>query len=268
MSKLNNTNFTEIGPSYNKLLTATPLAFNQIEQNLEETSLNILNDLMKTKAHLGTLKWTKMMSPFLFGYRNNISIFNLEHTIICIKQTLKILQNIKQKNGHILFVNTSQKYSELVKITAQITKHSYINDRWIGGTLTNWKQLSNSIFLFQKFANQFDLFLKKNNIQITNYIKAKKRYEGLRTRSDGFAIGVAVVSPSYLPDIIILTNPEKNSIVIQEAQKFQIPIISFVDSNMPLVDNMNIQYLIPGNNQSISFMYFCFNLFTIILKKN
>jgi len=260
---------------------------------------NLFNDLMKTKAHLGTIKWTKIMSPFLFGYRNNISIFNMEHTIICLKQTLKILQNINKKNGHILFVNTSPKYSALVRITASNIKQSYINDRWIGGTLTNWKQVSESIFLFQKFAHQFDTFLKTNNIQIANYIKAKKRYEGLRffksTELDNSADLSTVIANSdntsnvhiekeentnisaikkttpfvytnkmsNLPDIIILTNPEKNMIVIQEAKKYQIPIIAFVDSN---TNNEDIQYLIPGNNQSTAFMYFCFNLFTITLR--
>jgi small subunit ribosomal protein S2 len=260
---------------------------------------------MKTKAHLGTIKWTKIMSPFLFGYRNNISIFNMEHTIICLKQSLKILQNIKLRNGHILFVNTSPKYSALVRITASSINQSYINDRWIGGTLTNWKQVSESIFLFQKFAYQFDTFLKINNIQISNYIKAKKRYQGLRffdpnqstklvhplqltsynspVPCSSVIVGEANKANneqsetireenktkqtnliSNLPDIIIITNPEKNIIVLQEAKKYQIPVIGFVDSN---TNNEDIQYLIPGNNQSTAFMYFCFNLFTIILKK-
>ena len=267
-----------------------------IESNILILKNNLFNDLMKTKAHLGTIKWTKIMSPFLFGYRNNISIFNMEHTIICLKQSLKILQNIKLKNGHILFVNTSPKYSALVRITASSINQSYINDRWIGGTLTNWKQVSESIFLFQKFAYQFDTFLKINNIQISNYIKAKKRYQGLRFFNPNQSIKLLrpleftrYNSPSEpihpfakqtwnqtneqkiqtnlisnLPDIIIITNPEKNIIVLQEAKKYQIPVIGFVDSN---TSNEDIQYLIPGNNQSTAFMYFCFNLFTIILKK-
>jgi small subunit ribosomal protein S2 len=108
-------------------------------------SEEFINDLIRTKAHLGCMKWSKFMSPFLFGFRNNISIFHLEETIICLKQTLKFLQSIKKKNGNILFVNTSPKYSILVKKVALLLNQSYINDRWIGGTLTNWKQLSQSI---------------------------------------------------------------------------------------------------------------------------
>jgi ribosomal protein S2 len=271
-----------------------------------------INDLIKTKAHLGCIKWSKFMSPFLFGFRNNISIFHLEETIICLKQTLKFLQSIKKRNGNILFVNTSPKYSILVKKTALLLNQSYINDRWIGGTLTNWKQLSQSIILFKKFMYQFDFFLKKNNIQITTYIKAKKRYEGLvgldRLNEEKDSLGgLGTKSPNqtipiestesvysvdqlnrelnashpsisrsiqsiysfnkinHLPDVIIITNPEKNIIVIQEALKYQIPIIGFVDSN---IGHNNIQYCIPGNNQSTEFIYFCFNLFVIILNTN
>jgi small subunit ribosomal protein S2 len=234
-------------------------------------SKNLLNDLIKTKVHLGTMKWTKTMSPYLFGYRNKIAIFNLERIVISIKQALKVLYGIKQKKGHILFVNTSPKYKELVQITASTTNQSYINDRWVGGMLTNWKQLSQSVFLFQKFVYQFDSFLQSNNIQIPSYQKAKKRYEGLKQPSSynnskmEIQLHKNTIKQVVLPDIIILTNPEKNAIVIQEAQKFQIPIIAFMDSNSK---NENIQFLIPGNNQSISFMYFCFNLFTITLKRN
>ena len=203
-------------------------------------SKNLLNDLIKTKVHLGTMKWTKTMSPYLFGYRNKIVIFNLERIVISIKQALKVLYAIKQKKGHILFVNTSLKYKELVQITASTTNQSYINDRWVGGMLTNWKQLSQSIFLFQKFVYQFDFFLQSNNIQIPSYQKAKKRYEGLKLPSfyNNSKIEIqlgksktADIKQVVLPDIIILTNPEKNAIVIEEAQKFQIPIIYFIDSN-------------------------------------
>ena len=241
----------------------------KIRTNLLPSNLfpsNLFNDLIKTKAHLGTMKWTKTMSPFLFGYRNKIAIFHLERIVISIKQALKVLYAIKQKKGHILFVNTAPKYTELVKITAFKTNQSYINDRWVGGMLTNWKQLSQSVFLFQKFAYQFDSFLEGNNIQIPSYEKAKKRYEGLRSNVPfGKEFNRNTSLQAALPDIIILTNPEKNAIVIQEALKFQIPIIAFLDSNSK---NENIQYLIPGNNQSISFMYFCFNLFAITLQRD
>ena len=297
----------------NRQMRSISRSLNHSIQGSEE----FINDLIKTKAHLGCMKWSKFMSPFLFGFRNNISIFHLEETIICLKQTLKFLQSIKKKNGNILFVNTSPKYSILVKKVALLLNQSYINDRWIGGTLTNWKQLSQSIILFKKFMYQFDFFLKKNNIQITTYIKAKKRYEGLvglhglvashpnqpihsnqtnhqlidgleivnrrsrsvdsldRSRNASHLSIPSIQEPiipnhafnriSHLPDVIIITNPEKNIIVIQEALKYQIPIIGFVDSN---IGHNNIQYFIPGNNQSTEFIYFCFNLFVIILNTN
>jgi len=287
-------------------------------------SNEIFQDLFQTKAHIGTTTWEKMMSPFLIGSRNDIFIFNLELTLVCLKQVLKVLENIRKKNGHILFVNTSSKYSELVKNTAGKLNQSYVNDRWVGGTLTNWKQVSESIFLFKKFSFQFETFLKIYNIQIPVYQKAKKRYEGLNiARRAGFADSEQIgrgeqalteqpqrscrlskseaarspridslvdsisnvsiwpkantnqqntipqyrsnSSPAYLPDIIILINPDQNEILLQEAKTYQIPVIAFADSN---TKNKNINYIIPGNTKSISFMYFCLNLFTIILQKN
>jgi small subunit ribosomal protein S2 len=170
-----------------------------------------------------------------------------------IKKEMKTLS----KEPHILFVNTQSKYSELVKQAALKSNQSYINDRWIGGTLTNWKQISESILLYNKFSIQFERFLMINNIQIPLYQKAKKRYEGLKLSKDN--------KPSkYIPDIIILTNPDQNNIVIKEAQLFKIPVIAFADSN---TKTFGIDYIIPGNNKSIYFMYFCLNLITITLQK-
>lgn len=172
---------------------------------------------------------------------------------------------------HILFVNTCSKYSELVKQTAIKSNQSYINERWIGGTLTNWKQISESILLYNKFHMQFDKFLKIYNIQIPMYQKAKKRYEGLnkpRVQTESIYLNKkesqSFLSSEYIPDIIILTNPDQNNIVIQEAQLFKIPVIAFCDTNTKTI---GIDYIIPGNNKSIFFMYFCLNLITITLQK-
>jgi small subunit ribosomal protein S2 len=264
-----------------------------------------IQDLLQTKGHLGTNNWTENMSKFLLGSRNGISIINLEYTFICLRRVLQFLENMNRyyqvkmqgleqlksisrfssnfaSSPHILFVNTHTKYSELVKQAAIQSNQSYINERWIGGTLTNWKQISESILLYNKFSTQFDSFLKLNNIQIPIYQKAKKRYEGLNySRNDSpqsgriqevkeaisvdFSDEKSVFSSSYIPDIIILTNPDQNNIVIKEAQLFKIPIIAFADTNSK---TLGIDYIIPGNNKSIYFMYFCLNLITITLQRS
>jgi ribosomal protein S2 len=259
----------------------------------------IYKDLLKLKAHIGNTQWTKNISPFLFGYRNNICIINIELTILALKQSLKLLQIIKKKNGKILFVNTSLKYNELIKQTALCTQQSYINDRWVSGSLTNWKQISQSIYLFEKFSFQFENFMNKNNIQISRFQKEKKRYEGLcsplgkltrakpseaspyisvfqscsdHARSPKGSTAENFRKPHYIPDIIILTNPEENSILIEEAKKFQIPIITFIDTNNFKIQKIHrkhpIEYIIPVNNRSMLFMHFCCNLFAITLSKS
>lgn len=237
----------------------------------------IFQDLLKMKSHIGTNNWTKEMSRYLLGSRNGVSIINLEYTFISLKRVLKFLENYtkynktKGLNSNILFVNTYNKYSELVKHVAIRSNQSYINDRWIGGTITNWKQISESILLYDKFHRQFDEFLKMNNIQIPIYEKAKKRYEGLELdrRSSGIGPSASVIEnramQCIIPDIIILTNPDQNNILIQEAQLYKIPVIAFADSNTLI---KGIDYIIPGNNKSIYFMYFCLNLITITLQRN
>ena len=258
-----------------------------IEQRLEYS--HFIQKLLKTKAHLGTKIWNKNVSHFILGSRNNIFIFDIEYTLFCLRQAFQVIHNISKKNGHVLFLNTQNEYSELIQKVALLSNQSYINQRWIGGTLTNWKLISESLFLYKKFSFQFDIFLTQNNIQIPAYQKAKKRYEGilvkptdryLNIRNFAFDEGKKsnidlsyiqkyskhkTLYPEYLPDVIIITNPDQNEIVIKEAKIFCIPIIAFVDTNTNIQD---IDYLLPGNLKSIRFIYFCFNLFTILLRRN
>lgn len=233
-----------------------------------QDSISFLTEILKQKGHIGTKQWTKEMSQFLLGSRNDVSIFHLEHTFICLRRILKFLESESRRdNNHILFVNTYRKYSELVEQVALKSNQSYINDRWIGGMLTNWKQISESILLFKKFNSKFDKFVIENNIQIPIYQKAKRRYNGLKgaTLITGSNLASTGINPRFmtLPDIIILTNPDQNRNVIQEAKLYKIPIIAFADSNTNV---QGIDYIIPGNNKSIYFMYFCLNLITITLE--
>jgi small subunit ribosomal protein S2 len=151
---------------------------------VKTVGLTVLKELIKTRAHLGTKSWEKNLSKYILGKRNSLYVFNLDYLIFSLKQVSKLIKSISQtetgaRNAHILFVNTNTEYSELVKKTAEFSKQSYINQRWIGGTLTNWQIISKSISLYKKFSSHFDLFLIRNNIQIPLYQKAKKRYEGL-----------------------------------------------------------------------------------------
>ncbi len=246
------------------------------QPDLIQDSNSFLTEILKLKGHIGTKHWTKEMSQFLLGSRNDISIFHLEHTFICLRRVLKFLESESRRDSnHILFVNTYRKYSELVQQVAVKSNQSYINDRWIGGMLTNWKQISESILLFKKFNAKFNQFVVENNIQIPIYQKAKRRYNGLdsplhKASREASPKGVGLASPSLmssmaLPDIIILTNPDQNRNVIQEAKLFKIPIIAFADSNTNV---QGIDYIIPGNSKSIYFMYFCLNLITITLESS
>jgi ribosomal protein S2 len=260
----------------------------------------ILAELILVKAHLGNKSWNKETSPFLLGFRkspsvsqmvngkavlkrpsfrvNQYALVNLEKTSIALQQVLHFLETLahdKKDACHILLISTgnsqgsgkvqvnfphmfSQVLSSQQKEGGFHTspKVSFTQDKWVGGTLTNWKQIVQSISIYSQFKDKFDLFLTKHNIQFPMYQKYDKRYQGLHPMM------------SSLPDVVIMTNPEENEIALREAHLLKIPVIGFVNSDTQLKYIRYIDYVIPGNNKSSSFIYLCLNLcITLLMKK-
>ena len=259
----------------------------------------ILTELLQVKAHLGNKGWNKETSPFLLGFRkspsvsrigngkgvqgkpsfrvNQYAIFHLEKTITALQQVLQFLNNLskEKKSCHILIISSggSQGSGKLQFSFSQIFSQvllfqqkeenlqkfpilSFTQEKWVGGTLTNWKQITQSISIYSQFKDKFDLFLTKHNIQFPIYQKYDKRYQGLHPLM------------TSLPDVVIITNPEENEIALREAHLLKIPVIGFINSETHFKYIRHIDYLIPGNNQSSSFIYFCLNLFiTLLMKK-
>jgi len=278
-----------------------------------DLKLTLIN-LRKTLKFLESLKTIEQdgLSVNSFSVQVLSGLNQIEGAAKLRSEAASIDYKVKKSTlPHVLFVNTSNKFSELIKQVGFETKQSFINERWVGGTLTNWKQSSESIFLYNKFGFLFDNFLKSSNIQIPIYQKLKKRYGGF----DGYQskilpkstdmdaqhscprrsmsstgiesrINTSIeyeYSRSTLPDVIVLINPEENAIAIHEAQLLKIPIIAFADSNTAITGvsqtgshrskNFSkrfpgINFIIPGNNKSLSFIYFCLNLISITLQKN
>jgi ribosomal protein S2 len=164
----------------------------------------------------------------------------------------------------ILATNTSQEGSfqlNIFKIFSkfQLTRSYYsfslMDTRWVGGTLTNWKQIAQSISLYSNFKKKYSAFLFKQNIRLPLHQRNEKRYKFLESMA------------TELPDLIIVTNPEENSLALKEAKLAKIPVIGFINSNLkPDILNL-IDYVIPGNNKSPEFISFCLHLFFVVLKK-
>ncbi len=219
--------------------------------------------------------WHPLMSPFLLGIRNDTAILNTHLIEKCILRAFYVIALIIKKHGNVLIVNTNPDYFKLSKNLSLLTlqnslsyfnsdsssiyakfKHlnttniSYCSFKWVGGTLTNWRQISKSVLTFAKFSQRCESFLIKNNIDFPRYKKVKTCFQGLLTKKENKTL----LAFYEKPDIIFLINPNENRNVIAEANKLHIPVIAFVESNTNL---QGITYPIPCNMYSISFFYYC-----------
>ena len=218
--------------------------------------------------------WHPLMSKFLLGIRNKIAIININDTKKCMLRAFYALALLVKTNGKILIVNTNPEYFQLNKnlslLTLQNTsqyfrsqpsiyknfKHlntlniSYCSYKWVGGTLTNWKQISKSVLTFAKFSQKCESFLINKNINFPRYKKIKTCFQGLLTRKHN----KTSLAFYHKPDAIFLINPNENRNIITEANKLHIPVIAFVESNTNI---KGISYPIPFNLYSMPFLYYC-----------
>lgn len=224
--------------------------------------------------------WHPLMTPYLLGIRNKIAIINPSATKKCILRAFFIIALLFKSNGHLLIINTNPEYFVLNKNLSLLTlqprpnfksheqekrshssiytkykvlrtsKISYCSSKWVGGTLTNWKQISKSVLTLAKFSERCETFLLKNNIEFPRYKKIKTCFQGLIRKQDNKTI----LGFYEKPDLIFLINPNENQNIILEANKLHIPLIAFAESNTNL---KGITYPIPLNTYSMNFVYYC-----------
>ena len=209
--------------------------------NLPEVKID---DLLESGVHFGhnVRRWNPKMEEYIFGVRNNIHIFDLRITVDAINAALVKLHETIKKSGKVLFVGTKKQCSETVRDLAMINNNFYVNKRWLGGTLTNWKTISNSI----NRLNEVEDFL--SNPELSNSISKKELLELSREKNKlEMNIG-GVKNLNGKPDLIIIFDVLKDKLAVLEARKLNIPIIAIVDSN---ADPELIDYVIPGNDDAI-----------------
>ncbi|HFL8819503.1 MAG TPA: 30S ribosomal protein S2 [Candidatus Azoamicus sp. OHIO2] len=211
-----------------------------------------VTDLFKAKIHFGHLK--RFVSPNMFQYihktNNNMSILNLDLTLIGLKNALNFIENIIINNGNILFVGTKRQASNLIKIYAEKINMPYVNFRWLGGSLTNYNTIKNSI---SKLIQLEDNFKKNKNEYLTKKetLKATKQLAKLKLNLQG------IKNMTILPSALFIIDINYETIAVLEAKKLNIPIIGIVDSNS---NPENIDYVIPGNDDSTDSIKFYLNL--------
>ncbi len=200
-----------------------------------------IKQLLEAGVHLGhkTLRWNPKMKKFIFGEKNSIHIIDLTQTVEFLKSALIEVHKIISSGGKLLIVSTKKQASEQVSELAQETGQYFVNYRWLGGMLTNWNTIQNSIKRLKKLDEQ----LTKENLGFTKkeILKFGKEREKLK-RSLG---GIAEMKKT--PDLIFIIDTNIESLAVAEAKKLGIPIIAILDTNS---DPTGINFPIPGNDDA------------------
>jgi len=211
------------------------------KMNLPELKIE---DLLEAGVHFGhnVRRWNPKMENYIFGVRNNIHIFDLRITLEALNTSLVKIHETASKSGKILFVGTKKQCSETVKELAETSNNFFVNKRWLGGTLTNWKTISNSINRLN------DLESTINDPAFTNSVSKKELLERSREK-DKLQLNLGGIKDlNGKPDLIVIMDVIKDKLAVLEAKKLNIPIIGIVDTN---ADPELIDYVIPGNDDAI-----------------
>ncbi len=200
-----------------------------------------IKQLLEAGVHLGhkTLRWNPKMKKYIFGEKNSIHIIDLTQTVEFLKNALVKVHNVISSGGKLLIVSTKKQASEQISELAKDTRQFYVNYRWLGGMLTNWNTIQNSIRRLKKLEDQ----LSKENLGFTKkeILKFGKEKEKLQ-RSLG---GIAEMKKT--PDLIFIIDTNIESLAVAEAKKLGIPIIGILDTNS---DPTGIDFPIPGNDDA------------------
>jgi small subunit ribosomal protein S2 len=201
-----------------------------------------MRQMLEAGVHFGhqTRYWDPKMAPYIFGDRNKIHIINLEKTLPMFEETMKYVKTLAANKGRILFVATKRQAREIIKEEAIRADCAYVNHRWLGGMLTNFKTVKQSI----KRLNELQLMLEDGSVEKITKKEAlgiRKDYEKLERSIGG------IKNMNSLPDAIFVIDVGYESGAVVEATKLGIPIIGVVDTNNSID---GIAYVIPGNDDS------------------
>jgi small subunit ribosomal protein S2 len=201
-----------------------------------------MRQLLEAGVHFGhqSHRWNPKMAEYIFGTRNNIHIVDLTQSVPMLHRALQAVSDTVAQGGRILFVGTKRQAQDAIAEAAKRSAQYYVNSRWLGGTLTNWKTVSNSI----KRLRSLDEMLSSNEGQ--GYTK-KERLTLQRERDKlDRALG-GIKDMGGLPDLLFVIDTNKEDIAIKEAQRLGVPVAAVVDTNC---DPKGITYVIPGNDDA------------------
>ena len=202
-----------------------------------------MKQLLEAGVHFGhqTRRWNPKMAPYIYTERNGIYIIDLQKTVGLVDDAFDAIAGIAAQGGNILFVGTKKQAQEAIKSEAERCGMYYVNERWLGGMLTNFKTIQSRIKRLKDIERMaedgtFEVLPKKEVIAI------KKEQEKLEKNLGG------IKEMKKIPDAIFIVDPKKEKICVQEAHKLNIPLIGICDTNC---DPEELDYVIPGNDDAI-----------------
>jgi small subunit ribosomal protein S2 len=201
-----------------------------------------MRQLLEAGVHFGhhTRRWNPRMASYLFGVRNQVHIIDLQQTVPMLDRALRAVRDVTAAGGRVLFVGTKRAAAEHVADAAKRCGQYYINHRWLGGTLTNWKTITGSIKRLRQIeemlGNQTQGLTKKEVLDITRDQEKLERSLG------------GIKEMGGLPDILFIIDTNKEKLAVEEANKLHIPVVAVLDSNS---DPTGVTFPIPGNDDAI-----------------
>ncbi len=201
-----------------------------------------MRQLLEAGVHFGhhTRRWNPSMEPYIYGVRNNTHILDLRQSVPLLHRALEAIREVTSSGGRVLMVGTKRQAAEKIAETAQKTGQYFVNHRWLGGMLTNWKTISISIKrlkdLDEQLSGEIQGLTKKELLNLTRERdKLERALGGIREMGG-------------LPDILFIIDTNKEQLAIQEANKLGIPIVAILDSNC---NPDGVQFPIPGNDDAM-----------------
>ena len=200
-----------------------------------------IKQLLDAGVHLGhkTFRWNPKMSPYIFGSKDSIHIIDLVQTLEMTNVALHEIHKCIVSGGKILFVSTKKQATETISALAKDTSQFYVNHRWLGGMLTNWKTISNSIKRYKKLSE--DLKQESTGFTKKEILKMGKQRDKLERSLGGIA------DMKKTPNMIFIIDTNVEDLAVKEAVKLSIPIVAIIDTNS---DPTEINFPIPGNDDA------------------
>lgn len=202
-----------------------------------------MKELLEAGVHFGhkTNRWHPKMKPYIFTERNGVHIIDLQQTIRALESTYALVRDRVAQGGTILFVGTKRQAQETIAAEAQRCQMPYVNYRWLGGTLTNWRTIRDRI----RYYIQLDELIRNGGLESMpkkEAIRLRRKYEKMRLKFEGLRM------LKRLPDMLYVVDTMREATAIREANALNIPIIAIVDTNC---DPDPIDYIIPANDDAI-----------------